>query len=107
MQSWAAMDDMPVQCCGCVPQLVTAKAASCSAGPCCVCCQVTEGPDSGKLALLDFGLVAEIPPSDRAAMVSATIHLVRATEWSGCGMVQYMFYGTVRHTTGQCMRGIR
>ncbi|KAJ9520016.1 hypothetical protein QJQ45_029968, partial [Haematococcus lacustris] len=26
---------------------------------------VTEGPDSGKLALLDFGLVAEIPPADR------------------------------------------
>jgi hypothetical protein len=38
--------------------------------------QVTEGPDAGKLALLDFGLVAEIPPQDRAAMVSATIHLV-------------------------------
>lgn len=38
---------------------------------------MTEGPDTGKLALLDFGLVAEIPPQDRAAMVSATIHLVR------------------------------
>ncbi|KAJ9519587.1 hypothetical protein QJQ45_000673 [Haematococcus lacustris] len=37
--------------------------------------KVTEGPDSGKLALLDFGLVAEIPPADREAMVSATIHL--------------------------------
>jgi predicted unusual protein kinase regulating ubiquinone biosynthesis (AarF/ABC1/UbiB family) len=35
------------------------------------CClvQVTEGPDAGKLALLDFGLVAEIPAQDRAAMV--------------------------------------
>ena len=37
--------------------------------------KVTEGPDAGKLALLDFGLVAEIPAPDRAAMVSATIHL--------------------------------
>ncbi|WIA08193.1 hypothetical protein OEZ85_007646 [Tetradesmus obliquus] len=37
--------------------------------------KVTEGPDAGKLALLDFGLVAEIPAQDRAAMVSATIHL--------------------------------
>jgi predicted unusual protein kinase regulating ubiquinone biosynthesis (AarF/ABC1/UbiB family) len=36
---------------------------------------VTEGPHEGKLALLDFGLVAEIPPEDREAMVSATIHL--------------------------------
>lgn len=36
---------------------------------------VTEGPDAGKLALLDFGLVAEIPEKDREAMVSATIHL--------------------------------
>eukprot|EP00878_Enallax_costatus_P022842 GHUV01024272.1.p1 GENE.GHUV01024272.1~~GHUV01024272.1.p1 ORF type:complete len:684 (+),score=139.67 GHUV01024272.1:232-2283(+) len=37
--------------------------------------KVTEGPHAGKLALLDFGLVAEIPAQDRAAMVSATIHL--------------------------------
>lgn len=37
--------------------------------------KVTEGPHAGKLALLDFGLVAEIPPVDREAMVSATIHL--------------------------------
>ena len=29
----------------------------------------------GKLALLDFGLVAEVPAADREAMVSATIHL--------------------------------
>ena len=27
------------------------------------------------MALLDFGLVAEIPSSDRQSMVSATIHL--------------------------------
>ena len=46
--------------------------------------KVTEGPDAGKLALLDFGLVAEIPPQDRAAMVSATIHLVSL----GVGRVQ-------------------
>lgn len=48
--------------------------------------QVTEGPDAGKLALLDFGLVAEIPSQDRAAMVSATIHLVRlgGGVWGGC-----------------------
>jgi predicted unusual protein kinase regulating ubiquinone biosynthesis (AarF/ABC1/UbiB family) len=37
--------------------------------------QVTSGPYEGKLALLDFGLVAEIPSSDRQSMVSATIHL--------------------------------
>jgi hypothetical protein len=37
--------------------------------------QVTEGPDAGKLCLLDFGLVAQIPVQDREAMVSATIHL--------------------------------
>eukprot|EP00879_Flechtneria_rotunda_P007223 GHRR01007579.1.p1 GENE.GHRR01007579.1~~GHRR01007579.1.p1 ORF type:complete len:633 (+),score=243.40 GHRR01007579.1:333-2231(+) len=43
--------------------------------------KVTEGPDAGKLALLDFGLVAEIPARDRAAMVSATIHLANRN-WS-------------------------
>ncbi|KAG2445070.1 hypothetical protein HYH02_008937 [Chlamydomonas schloesseri] len=37
--------------------------------------KVTEGPHAGKLALLDFGLVAEIPAADRQAMVAATIHL--------------------------------
>ena len=37
--------------------------------------KVTEGEHAGKLALLDFGLVAEIPAKDREAMVSATIHL--------------------------------
>jgi predicted unusual protein kinase regulating ubiquinone biosynthesis (AarF/ABC1/UbiB family) len=36
--------------------------------------QVTEGPDAGKLALLDFGLVAEIPAQDRAAMVRGQLH---------------------------------
>jgi hypothetical protein len=43
---------------------------------------VTEGPYEGKLALLDFGLVAEVPPADRAAMVSATIHLANR-DWNG------------------------
>lgn len=37
--------------------------------------KVTEGEHAGKLALLDFGLVAEIPARDREAMVAATIHL--------------------------------
>ena len=37
--------------------------------------KVTEGPNAGKLCLLDFGLVAEVPVADREAMVSATIHL--------------------------------
>ena len=37
--------------------------------------KITEGSHAGKLALLDFGLVAEIPAADRDAMVSATIHL--------------------------------
>jgi len=36
---------------------------------------VTEGPHAGRLALIDFGLVAEVPPADRAAMLSGTIHL--------------------------------
>ena len=37
--------------------------------------QVTEGPHAGRLALIDFGLVAEVPAPDRAAMLSATIHV--------------------------------
>jgi aarF domain-containing kinase len=37
--------------------------------------KVTEGPNAGKLALLDFGLVAQIPSTDREYMVSAIIHL--------------------------------
>ena len=44
--------------------------------------KVTEGPDAGKLALLDFGLVAEVPARDRAAMISATIHLANR-DWNG------------------------
>jgi predicted unusual protein kinase regulating ubiquinone biosynthesis (AarF/ABC1/UbiB family) len=49
---------------------------------------VTEGPDAGKLALLDFGLVAEIPVEDREAMVSATIHLANK-DW--CASVRCSF----------------
>lgn len=37
--------------------------------------KVTAGPHAGKLCLLDFGLVAEVPQRDRDSMVSATIHL--------------------------------
>ncbi|KAK9828554.1 hypothetical protein WJX72_000728 [[Myrmecia] bisecta] len=44
--------------------------------------KVTEGPNAGKLALLDFGLVAEVPPADREAMISATIHLANR-DWDG------------------------
>jgi len=43
--------------------------------------KVTEGPDAGKLAILDLGLVAEIPAPDREAMVAATIHLANKN-WS-------------------------
>lgn len=44
--------------------------------------QVTAGTNAGKLALLDFGLVAEVPPADREAMISATIHLANR-DWNG------------------------
>lgn len=37
--------------------------------------KVTEGPDAGKLCLLDFGLVAQIPQEDRDIIVSAVVHL--------------------------------
>jgi predicted unusual protein kinase regulating ubiquinone biosynthesis (AarF/ABC1/UbiB family) len=36
---------------------------------------VNSGPDEGKLVLLDFGLVAQIPERDRENIVSAVIHL--------------------------------
>ena len=36
---------------------------------------MTEGPHAGRLALIDFGLVAEVPAPDRSAMLSGTIHL--------------------------------
>jgi hypothetical protein len=43
--------------------------------------QVTEGPHEGKIAVLDFGLVAEVPIEDREAMVSAVIHLANRDWW--------------------------
>lgn len=43
--------------------------------------KITEGPDAGKLAVLDWGLVAEIPSPDREAMVRATIHLANR-DWA-------------------------
>lgn len=48
---------------------------------------MTEGPDAGKLALLDFGLVAEVPAPDRAAMISATIHLANR-DWNGAWLTR-------------------
>ena len=47
--------------------------------------KITEGKNAGKLVLLDFGLVAEIPSKDREAMVSAVIHLANK-DWDAlCG----------------------
>lgn len=43
--------------------------------------QVTEGPDEGKIAVLDFGLVAEVPQRDREAILSAIIHLANRDWW--------------------------
>ncbi|CAJ1368415.1 unnamed protein product [Effrenium voratum] len=37
--------------------------------------KVTEGPDEGKLCLLDFGLVAQVPRKDREIIISAVVHL--------------------------------
>lgn len=37
--------------------------------------KITEGPDAGKLCLLDFGLVAQVPREDRDIIVSAVVHL--------------------------------
>lgn len=37
--------------------------------------KITEGPDAGKLCLLDFGLVAQVPQADRDIIVSAVVHL--------------------------------
>ena len=33
-------------------------------------------PHADKLALLDFGLVAQFPEADRGAVVSATVHTI-------------------------------
>lgn len=43
---------------------------------------VNSGPDQGKLVLLDFGLVAQIPESDRDSIVSGVIH-IGAKNWDG------------------------
>lgn len=37
--------------------------------------KITEGEDAGKLCLLDFGLVAQVPKQDREIIVSAVVHL--------------------------------
>jgi len=37
--------------------------------------KITEGEDTGKLCLLDFGLVAQVPRKDRDIIVSAVVHL--------------------------------
>lgn len=43
---------------------------------------VNSGPDEGKLVLLDFGLVAQIPPTDREYIITAVIHL-GTKNWDG------------------------
>jgi len=44
--------------------------------------KITEGPDEGKLCLLDFGLVAEVPQVDRDIIVAAVVHL-GTQNWDG------------------------
>lgn len=44
--------------------------------------KVIGGPHKGKLCLLDFGLVAQIPPSDREIIVSGVVHL-GTQNWDG------------------------
>jgi len=44
--------------------------------------KVTEGPDAGKLCLLDFGLVAQVPRADRDIIVAAVVHL-GTQNWEG------------------------
>lgn len=43
---------------------------------------MNEGPEKGKLVLLDFGLVAEIPETDREYIVTAIVH-VGTKNWEG------------------------
>jgi len=43
---------------------------------------VNSGPDAGKLVLLDFGLVAQIPEADREDIVTAVVHL-GTKNWEG------------------------
>eukprot|EP00913_Durusdinium_trenchii_P006886 g6477.t1 len=42
--------------------------------------KITEGDDAGKLCLLDFGLVAQVPRKDRDIIVSAVVHLGSSAE---------------------------
>lgn len=44
--------------------------------------KITEGPDAGKLCLLDFGLVARVPEADRDIIVSSVVHL-GTQNWEG------------------------
>jgi len=44
--------------------------------------KITDGPDEGKLCLLDFGLVAEVPQKDRDIIVAAVVHL-GTQNWEG------------------------
>ncbi len=62
----------------------------------CLCgAQVTEGPHAGKLALLDFGLVAEIPAEDREAMVSGAPAFLRC-----CGITAH---ACIQQAASACM----
>lgn len=61
---------------------------------------MASGPDAGKLALLDFGLVAEIPAYDREAMVSATIHLANR-DW-GALVDDFIALGFLPRDAGGC-----
>jgi aarF domain-containing kinase len=44
--------------------------------------KIVDGPDAGKLCLLDFGLVAEVPRVDRDIIVAAVVHL-GTRNWDG------------------------
>mmetsp|Transcript_75071 Transcript_75071/g.244069 ORF Transcript_75071/g.244069 Transcript_75071/m.244069 type:complete len:601 (+) Transcript_75071:828-2630(+) len=44
--------------------------------------KITEGPDTGKLCLLDFGLVAQVPEFDRDIIVASVVHL-GTQNWDG------------------------
>jgi len=63
--------------------------------------QITEGPNAGKLALIDFGLVAEIPRADREAMVSATIHLANR-DWDAL-VDDFIALGFLPQSSDRCV----
>jgi len=44
--------------------------------------KITDGPDAGKLCLLDFGLVAQVPKEDRSTIVASVVHL-GTQNWEG------------------------